>query len=89
MVRVSFAVKWKCMICSKQFTSEAKEYDPFYFKIMKVTVKKTLFRGVEAKPTFLPCCNIPVEQLNSYKFHKIFTECSRCPVPIGARPQFM
>ena len=62
-------LKWKCMICSKQFTSEAKEYDPFYFKIMKVTVKKTLFKGIEAKPTFVPCCNIPIEQINSYKFY--------------------
>ena len=62
-------LKWKCMICSKQFTSEAKEYDPFYFKIMKVTVKQTLFKGLEAKPTFVPCCNIPIEQINSYKFY--------------------
>ena len=64
-----FELKWKCMICSKQFTSDAKEYDPFSFKIMKLTVKKTLFKGIEAKPTFVPCCNIPIEQINSYKFY--------------------
>ena len=28
-------IKWKCMICSKEFTSEAKEDDPFIFKIIK------------------------------------------------------
>jgi DNA-directed RNA polymerase subunit RPC12/RpoP len=47
-------IKWKCMICSKEFSSEAKEYDPFIFKIIKVTVKQTLFKGVEANhPMYL------------------------------------
>ena len=29
---------------SKEFTSEAKEYDRFIFKIIKVIVKQTLFK---------------------------------------------
>ena len=37
-------IKWKCMICSKEFSSEAKEYDPFIFKIIKVTVKKNYLK---------------------------------------------
>ena len=70
-----FDIKWKCMICSKEFSSEAKEYDPFIFKIIKVTVKQTLFKGVEAKPPYVPCCNISSEQINNYKFfHK--KECN-------------
>ena len=70
-----FDIKWKCMICSKEFSSEAKEYDPFIFKIIKVTVKQTLFKGVEAKPPYIPCCKIASEELNSYKFfHK--KECN-------------
>jgi len=70
-----FDVKWKCMICSKEFISEAKEYDPFIFKIIKITVKQTLFKGVEAKPPFVPCCKISNEQINIYKFfHK--KECN-------------
>ena len=70
-----YDIKWKCMICSKEFTSEAKEYDPFIFKIIKVTVKKTLFKGVEAKPPYVPCCKISNEQINIYKFfHK--KECN-------------
>ena len=68
-------IKWKCMICSKEFSSEAKEYDPFIFKIIKVKVKKTLFKGIEAKPPYVPCCNISTEQINNYKFfHK--KECN-------------
>ena len=70
-----FDIQWKCMICSKEFSSEAKEYDPFIFKIIKVTVKQTLFKGVEAKPPYVPCCKISSEQINSYKFfHK--KECN-------------
>ena len=70
-----YDMKWKCIICSKEFTSEAKEYDPFVFKIIKLTVKKTLFKGVEAKPPYVPCCKISNEQINIYKFfHK--KECN-------------
>ena len=70
-----FDIKWKCMICSKEFSSEAKEYNPFIFKVIKVTVKQTLFKGVEAKPPHIPCCKIASEQINSYKFfHK--KECN-------------
>ena len=68
-------IKWKCMICSKEFTSEAKEYDPFIFKIIKLTVKQTLFKGVEAKPPYIPCCKISNDKINIYKFfHK--KECN-------------
>ena len=70
-----YDINWKCMICHKEFNSEAKEYDPFIFKVIKITVKKTLFKGIEAKPPFVPCCKISLEQINNYKFlHK--KECN-------------
>ena len=70
-----YDIKWKCIICTKDFNSEAKEYDPFIFKVIKIAVKKTLFKGVEAKPNYVPCCKISSEQINSYKFlHK--KECN-------------
>ena len=70
-----YDIKWKCMICNNEFNSEAKEYDPFIFKVIKITVKKTLFKGIEAKPSFVPCCTISLEQINNYKFfHK--KECN-------------
>ena len=70
-----YDINWICMICNKEFNSEAKVYDPFIFKVIKITVKKTLFKGIEAKPPFVPCCKISVEQINNYKFlHK--KECN-------------
>ena len=70
-----YDINWKCLICNKEFNSEAKEYDPFIFKVIKITVKKTLFKGVEAKPPYVPCCKINLEQINNYKFfHK--KECN-------------
>ena len=47
-------IKWKCMICHKEFISEAKEYDPFIFKVIKMTVKKTLFWGWRPTPPQSP-----------------------------------
>ena len=70
-----YDINWKCLICNKEFNSEAKEYDPFIFKVIKITVKKTLFKGVEANPPYVPCCKINLEQINNYKFfHK--KECN-------------
>ena len=70
-----YDIKWKCMICSKEFNSEAKEYDPFIYKVIKIIVKKTLFKGIEAKPPYVPCCKISSEQISNYKFlHK--KECN-------------
>ena len=70
-----YDIKWNCMICYQDFVSEAKEYDPFIFKIIKMTVKQTLFKGVEAKPPCSPCCNISNDQIGNYKFfHK--KECN-------------
>ena len=70
-----YDIKWICIICNKDFNSEAKEYDPFIFKVIKIAVKKTLFKGIEAKPSYVPCCQINSEQINNYKFlHK--KECN-------------
>jgi len=68
-------IKWKCIICNNDFSSEAKIYNPLEFKIMKMAVKNTLFNGIEAKPEYVPCCNIKKEDIVNYKFcHK--KECN-------------
>ena len=68
-------IKWKCIICNNDFSSEAKIYNPLEFKIMKMAVKNTLFNGIEAKPEYVPCCNIKKEEIVNYKFcHK--KECN-------------
>ena len=64
-------INWKCIICQENFTSEAKIYNPFEFKIMKMAVKETLFYGIDARPDHVPCCEIKPDEINKYKFqHK-------------------
>ena len=70
-----FNIKWTCVICKNEFQSEAKVYNPYEFKIMKMAVKETLFNSIEAKPDFLPCNDISQSEIKNYKFqHK--KECN-------------
>ena len=70
-----YEIKWKCILCKQLFTSKAKIYNKYEYKIMSMTIKKTLFKGIEAKPKYIPCCNIYGEKVKSYKYlHK--SECS-------------
>ena len=68
-------IKWKCILCKQIFTSEAKIFNRYEYKIMSLAIKKAIFKGVEAKPKYLPCCHVYGEKIKSYKFyHK--NECS-------------
>ncbi len=70
-----YSIKWTCVICKNEFQSEAKVYNPYEFKIMKMAVKETLFNSIEAKPNFLPCNDISQSEIKNYKFqHK--KECN-------------
>ena len=70
-----YDIKWKCQICSKEFLSEAKEYNPLVFKVIKLTVKRTIFNNIEAKPSFVPCCIASQNEIKNMKFiHK--KECN-------------
>ena len=70
-----YDIKWKCILCNQFFFSEAKIYNKYEYKNMSLAIKKTLFEGVEAKPKYLPCCNVYGERVNLYKFyHK--NECN-------------
>lgn len=62
-------IKWICVICKKEFTSEAKVYNPLEFKIMKITVKQTLLNEIEAKPDYVPCCDITKDEIKKYTFY--------------------
>ena len=62
-------IKWKCFICQKEFFSEAKIYNPFEYKIIKITLKETLYNMIEAKPDFVPCCNLTKEEIQNHKFY--------------------
>ena len=68
-------IKWNCAVCKHDFFSDAKIYNPFEYKILKIALKETIYKGIEAKPDFVPCCNLSKEQIQNYKFyHKI--ECN-------------
>ena len=68
-------IKWKCILCNKSFHSEAKIYNKYEYKLMTLAIKKTLFKAIEAKPKYLPCCNIYGDDVKLYKyFHK--KECN-------------
>ena len=70
-----FDIKWKCEICGLEFMSEAKEYNPLVFKIIRLAVKRAIFNYIEAKPPIVPCCNIPKKEIKNFKFiHK--KECN-------------
>ena len=62
-------ITWKCLICQKEFKTEAKIYNPLEYKSLKICVKDTIINKVKAKPEYMACkCNIDV---NCYKFfHK-------------------
>ena len=62
-------IKWKCIICNEEFQSEAKIYNPLEFKNMKMAVKQTLYEGIEAKPDFVPCCDLDKGEIAKYKFY--------------------
>ena len=64
-------IKWKCIICNEEFQSEAKIYNPLEFKNMKMAVKQTLYEGIEAKPDFVPCCDLDKAEILKYNdYHK-------------------
>ena len=63
-------LKWKCLICQKDFISDVKEYNPLEFKNMKICVKDALVNKIKAKPDKLLCgCNIDIKKIKF--FHKL------------------
>ena len=67
-------IKWKCILCKQLFNSEAKIYNKYEYKLMSLAIKRALFKKIDAKPKYLPCCNIHGEKVKLYKYiHK--NEC--------------
>lgn len=64
-------IKWNCMICKTQFTCEAKVYNPLEYKTMKMIVKETIVKGIEAKPDAVHCCKMKDDEIAKTTFrHK-------------------
>ncbi len=68
-------IKWICVICNQEFTSAPKEYNPNESKYIKIIIKDTIFNGKDARPEFIPCCNLSKSDILNCKFtHK--KECN-------------
>ena len=48
-------IKWKCIKCKVEFTSEVKIFNSLEYKNMKICVKETIINKKKAKPKYLGC----------------------------------
>ena len=63
------SILWKCFICSTDFRSSAKIYNPLEFKILKKSINFALIMRRKAAPRQLPCgCEKDISKLTF--FHK-------------------
>ena len=61
------SILWKCFICSKDFRSSAKVYNPLEFKILKKSINFALLLKKKAAPRELPCgCEKDISKLTFY-----------------------
>ena len=64
-------ITWKCIICQKEFQTEAKIYNPLEYKSLKICVKDAIVNKIKAKPEYMVCkCDIDID--NTIFFHKAF-----------------
>ena len=61
-------LQWQCLKCNKYFRSNVKIFNPSESYILTKILKKTLLLRVKAKPQFMNCCNIDIN--NTSFFHK-------------------
>ena len=65
------SILWKCFICSKDFRSKAKVYNPLEFQILKKAIKFSLLLKKKAAPKELPCgCEKDISKLTFYHKEK-------------------
>ena len=63
------SILWKCFICSSEFRSKAKIYNPLEFQILKKSINFALLLKKKAAPRQLPCrCEKDISKLTF--FHK-------------------
>ena len=65
------SILWKCFICSKDFRSKAKVYNPLEFQILKKAINFSLLFKKKAAPKELPCgCEKDISKLTFYHKEK-------------------
>ena len=61
------SILWKCFLCSTEFRSSAKIYNPLEFKILKKSINFSLIMKKKAAPRQLPCnCEKDMTKLTFY-----------------------
>ena len=59
-------INYKCIVCKKYFSSEAKIFNPLEYKALKICIKEAIISRIKAKPTSLGCgCDV---EINKIKF---------------------
>ena len=48
-------IKYKCMVCKENFSSEAKIFNPLEYKALKICIKEAILSKIKAKPTKFSC----------------------------------
>ena len=62
-------IRFKCLLCKKEFISEVKIYNPLEYKILKISIKDALIKKDLAFPKYMACkCHININ--NTQFFHK-------------------
>ena len=64
-------IKYKCVVCKEQFSSEAKVFNPLEYKALKICIKETIILKIKAKPKNIGCgCQL---DKNKTKFiHRLY-----------------
>ena len=59
-------LQWQCTKCNKYFYSNIKIYNPTESYILTKILKKALLLKVKARPKFMNCCNIDINNTSFY-----------------------
>lgn len=63
-------IKWICLVCKKEFRSEAKAYNPLEYRGVKYSIKNAILGRVPSKPKAVPCCGYDINSKDVVFFHK-------------------
>lgn len=64
----SMSIIWVCVMCKKEFNSEAKVYNPLDFKPIKNAIELAISLRQRARPSNVPCCDLDIYE--NIFFHK-------------------
>ena len=61
-------IKYKCIVCKEDFSSEAKNFNPLEYKALKICIKEAIISKIKARPNKIRCgCDSNIN-INKTKF---------------------